>query len=153
MTLETRIARLEAAEAIRNLKARYCELCDSGYPADPLAALFTQDAVWDGGEVLGVHHGREAIGRFFSTMPSTLSFAIHHVTNPRIEVAADADSATGHWLLLQAATDPTGQHAMWLAGTYEDEYVRSGDEWLFRRVTLSTRFLAPYERGWAAAKG
>jgi hypothetical protein len=151
MTLETRIARLEAAEAIRNLKARYCELCDTGYQAAPLAALFTPDAVWDGGEALGVHHGREAIGRFFVAMPSTLSFAIHHVTNPRIEVAADAASATGHWLLLQTATDPTGRQAMWFAATYEDEYVRTGEDWLFSRVTLSTRFLAPYERGWAAA--
>jgi hypothetical protein len=150
--IELRIARLEAAEAIRNLKARYCELCDSGYRADELATLFTDDATWDGGSSLGVHEGRAAIRQFFNTMPSIVSFAIHHVTNPRIEVAADANTATGHWLLLQTATDSNTRRAFWYAATYEDEYVRLGADWRFRRVVLSPRFLAPYDRGWAAAE-
>jgi hypothetical protein len=150
MTVDDRIARLEAAEAIRNLKARYCELCDTGYRADELAALFVDDAIWDGGPALGVHEGRDAIRRFFEEMPTTLAFAIHHVTNPRIEVAADANSAVGHWLLLQVATSARRGQALWLAATYEDEYVRVGGEWRFKRVVLATRFLAPYESGWGA---
>jgi hypothetical protein len=152
MTLDLRVARLEAAEAIRNLKARYCELCDAGYRAEELAELFVEDATWDGGTALGRHEGRAAIRRFFEGMPSMISFAIHHVTNPRIDVAADAASATARWLLLQAATDATGDQAMWFAAAYEDEYVRVDGNWRFTRVALSTRFLAPYERGWGTSR-
>jgi SnoaL-like protein len=45
MTVEARLARLEAAEQIRALKACYGELCDSGYDAENLAELFVEDAV------------------------------------------------------------------------------------------------------------
>lgn len=39
-------------ESIKQLEARYCAACaacDDGYDPDRLAALFTEDAVWDGG--------------------------------------------------------------------------------------------------------
>jgi hypothetical protein len=32
--LETRIAKLEAVEEIRRLKARYADVCDTGYDPD-----------------------------------------------------------------------------------------------------------------------
>jgi ketosteroid isomerase-like protein len=148
MTLETRIAQLEAAEAIRRLKAHYCDLCDDGYDADALAQLFTPDAVWDGGQ-LGRFEGRDAIRRFFAGTARALSFAIHHVTNPAIAVADDAQSATARWYLLQAATLTQRNRAVWIAGRYEDELVRVGDAWRFRSVTLRTRFFTPYASGWA----
>ena len=62
--LDRRIRRLEDLEAIKQLKARYAALCDANYDADGLAALFTADAVWDGGQ-LGKSEGREAIRQFF----------------------------------------------------------------------------------------
>ena len=58
------VRQLADIESIRQLKHRYCELCDADYDADALAALFTDDAVWDGGP-MGAHHGRDAIRRFF----------------------------------------------------------------------------------------
>ena len=82
-------------------------------------------------------------------MPARLSFAIHHVTNPLITVSADAMSAKGRWYLLQTATTVQGNRAIWFAATYHDEYVRVGDNWLFKEVLLKGRFVAPYERGWA----
>ena len=47
--LEARIQTLEDTNAIRNLKARYAELCDDNYNPDGIAALFVEDAVWDSG--------------------------------------------------------------------------------------------------------
>ncbi|MYG14649.1 MAG: hypothetical protein F4171_17925 [Gammaproteobacteria bacterium] len=76
VNIESRMRRLEAAEQIRLLKARYCDLCDAGYPADALCSLFTDDGVWDGGE-MGIFSGREALHRFFSNMPTTQPF-LHH---------------------------------------------------------------------------
>ena len=135
--IEQRLARLEAIEAVRVLKARYCELCDSGYPADELAALFTEDALWDGGADLGRHEGREAIRSFFAGMPDTLAFAIHHVTNPQIEVDDDLTSAVGRWRLLQIARPAGGGASFWLAGEYHDRCSLDGQGWRFASVTLS----------------
>ena len=45
--MEQRLQALEDAEAIRNLKARYAALCDAQYDADGIAALFTEDALWE----------------------------------------------------------------------------------------------------------
>ena len=55
--LETRLARLEAVEEIRVLKARYAAVCDTGYDPDGMTPLFTTDAVWDGGDRFGRHEG------------------------------------------------------------------------------------------------
>jgi hypothetical protein len=38
--IERRLRVLEDAEAIRNLKARYADLCDNQYDADGIAKLF-----------------------------------------------------------------------------------------------------------------
>ena len=47
--LESRVRTLEDTDAIRNLKARYAELCDDNYNPDGIAELFVEDAVWESG--------------------------------------------------------------------------------------------------------
>jgi limonene-1,2-epoxide hydrolase len=74
--IERRLQVLEDAEEIRNLKARYAALCDDHYNADGIAALFTEDAVWDS-PGLGRFAGREAIRAFFQGAGEIISFAIH----------------------------------------------------------------------------
>lgn len=148
MSTALRIERLEAAEQIRRLKTHYCDLCDDGYDAAALAALFTEDAVWDGGQ-LGVFKGREAVRRFFQRMPQILSFAIHHVTNSTIDVSDDATGARGRWYLLQAATVSQGNRAVWIAGRYDDQFTKVADDWRFKRVAIQTKFFTPYDAGWA----
>lgn len=145
LTLESRIQRLEDIEAIRQLKHRYCAFCDEDYNADKLAPLFTEDAVWDGGP-MGRFEGRDAIHAFFSATTEAVPFAIHHVTNPIIEV--EGDVATGHWYLWQPMTFAATGQAIWLAARYEDRYRRHNDEWRFEHVQLTLRALTPYEEGW-----
>jgi hypothetical protein len=148
MDLEDRLRRVEAAEEIRCLKARYCDLCDDGYDADALTALFADDAVWDGGE-LGCFEGRRRIHRFFQNMPNVMSFALHHVTNSAVNVDGTGRQATARWYLLQTATLRENNSAVWLMARYEDELVYVGDAWKFQRVTLRSRVFSPYEDGWA----
>ena len=148
MSIDTRVLRLEAAEQIRILKADYCDLCDAGYPADALCELFTEDGVWDGGE-MGVYEGRDKVHRFFTTMPGIMSFAIHHVTNSAVEVNEDATAARGRWYLIQTATLTETNEAVWLAARYEDDLVLEGDKWKFRKVTLRSRFYTTHKDGWA----
>ncbi len=154
--LEARLRRLEDAEAIRELKARYGELVDSRYgPEGPLppaelepiarelAGLFTEDAVWDAGGRLGVCEGREAIYRRF--LEPTLLASRHFFVKPRIRVEGDVAHAT--WDLLAPCTTPDGR-ARWMAGVEEDEYAREGGLWLHRRMKLRVLFFEP--RGGAA---
>lgn len=157
--LETRLRAAEDVLAIERLKARYGELVDRCYGpagvveraelerlADEIASLFTEDAVWDGGEALGRFEGRDAIrGRFLE--PRT-SFAFHLFVKPSIEVSGDR--AQGSWYVL-APCALGGGRAYWMAGVERDEYERVGGVWRHRRMELRTVFLAPYERGWARA--
>jgi ketosteroid isomerase-like protein len=145
-TLEERIRALEDIERIKDLKARYAAACDNNYDADAIAALFTEDAIWDGG-ALGKAEGRERIRRFFRRAPEFFPFAIHNVMNPDIEV--EGDRATGRWYLLQPATRADGNRAVWLAAVYNDEYARVGGQWRFKHLRVSANFLTSYDEGWA----
>jgi ketosteroid isomerase-like protein len=147
--LARRLQVLEDSEAIKKLKARYCAYCDNNYDADGIAALFTEDAVWDGGS-FGKHEGREAIRTFFRGAPKLLTFAIHQVMNPLIEV--QGERATGKWYLFQPCTLAEGNQAAWLAARYEEEYVKVGGEWKFTQLKVFSSFMTPYEQGWAKKK-
>jgi len=149
--LETRIRRLEAIEAIRLLKARYARFCDDAYNAELIAPLFAEEAIWDGG-VLGRYEGRQAIREFFSNASSVMPFAIHHITNPEIEIDASGDRATGRWRLWQPCIHAVGEQALWMAGSYRDRYRREGDGWVFEDVLINLEMLSPYEAGWSAAR-
>jgi uncharacterized protein (TIGR02246 family) len=145
-TIEERLRVLEDIEEIRKLKARYAAACDDNYDADAIAALFTEDALWDGGS-LGKADGRAAIRKFFSRAAEFFPFAIHNVMNPIIEV--EGDRATAQWYLLQPATMAKGNQAVWLAAVYHDEYVRHDGRWMFKKLSVKPHFLTPYEEGWA----
>ncbi len=146
--LIARVRRLDDIEQIKQLKARYCAYCDDNYDAEGIASLFTEDGVWDGG-ALGKGEGRAGIVKFFQRASSAFTFAIHNVMNPIIEV--DGDNATGRWYLMQPLTRRSGdsESAMWLAGRYEDDYVRVDGEWKFQSLRFFTRMLTPYDEGWA----
>lgn len=154
--LEARIRVLEDVESIRRLKARYGELVDCRYRkgrpvgakelsvlADEIAALFTEDAVWDGGSSLGVCRGRAAIRERFAE--PTLHFSWHFFVKPQIRV--EGDRATARWDILAPCTS-RDDRALWMAGVEDDTYQRIGDQWLHSRMELEVVFMAPYERGW-----
>jgi uncharacterized protein (TIGR02246 family) len=144
--LARRVQALEDVEAIKRLKARYAAFCDAGYDADGIAALFAEDAVWDGG-LFGRYEGREAIREFFRGVSSQITFALHYMTNPIVEVV-DGETATGRWYLFQACTFADGNQAIWGGARYDEEYVKRDGEWLFKRLQLISSFWTPYDAGW-----
>ena len=93
--LERRLAKVEAAEEIRRLKAHYAEICDTGYEPDRMRPLFTRDAVWDGGERFGRYEGVDAVCGFFAGVSSQITWALHYMVAPRITIADDLQTATG----------------------------------------------------------
>jgi len=143
--LAQRVQTLEDIEAIKRLKARYADACDRGYDADTLASLFAEEAVWDGG-TFGRYEGREAIRAFFQGVSSDITFAMHYMMNPIIEV--DGDTATGEWHLFQTCTFADGNQAIFGAARYDEEYRRIDGEWQFWRLALISSFWTPYEEGW-----
>ena len=150
LTIEQRLQRLEDESAIKALKAKYCEHCDNSYDPDGIAGLFTQGGVWDGG-FMGRFEGREKIRAHFAGTSAMMGFAIHHVTNPIIEV--DEDRASGQWYLWQPCTQTGAQtrknRAIWLAARYRETYVRADGGWLFDQMIIDPKMFAPYEGGWA----
>ena len=50
LDLAARIARLEAIEAIKQLKARYFEHCDRNYEYEAITALFARDGGFEAGK-------------------------------------------------------------------------------------------------------
>jgi hypothetical protein len=154
--LEERLAAVEAVQEIHNLKARYGELVDSRYAkggprpaaelariADEIVLLFSEDAVWDGGERLGLWQGRAKIRERF--LEPTLGFTLHYFVKPQIEVAGDV--ARGRWDILAPITYADGR-AGWMAGVEHDEYARVGGRWLHTRMKLDVAFMGPGQDGW-----
>lgn len=142
--IEQQVQTLEDIEAIRKLKARYCLAVDVR-DEEGFVSLFTEDAVWDGGSI-GRYEGREAIRGFFRAIPQTLAFALHYVMNPIITV--QGERATGTWYLLEPCTTVKDNQAVWGAARYEEEYVKVGGAWKFRRLQLLSSFWTPFDQGW-----
>jgi len=149
LPLEERVARLEAVEALKRLKARYCAYCDNNYDPEGLASLFTQKGVWDG-DTFGRYVGRDEIKSFFQRTSGNIIFAAHLVLNPIIEIK-DADHAIGKWRLIMPATvQENGQkEARWLIAAYDECYVRVDGAWFFELLKLHVNFYEPHAIGWA----
>ena len=144
-TLEARIRRLEDIEAIRQLKAHYCQACDDDHNPDRVAACFVEDGLWASNT--GVRaEGHAAIKRFMSGVPGgRIRNSAHMVTNPIITVTGD--SATGHWRLIMLYTGQTPAGDLQyhrIIGFYDEEYVRVDGRWLIKMLRVTVEENGPY---------
>ena len=82
--LEKRITRLEDIEAIKQLKARYCEICDDMHNPDRVASVFVEDAIWESAD-FGKAEGHDGDSRIISQLPKNVQLfsAQHHEPNNR----------------------------------------------------------------------
>lgn len=141
-TLEARIQRLEDLEAIRLLKARYCQACDDDHNPDAVAACFIEDGLWEGANI-GVHaKGHAAIKDYIGGVRASgrVHNPAHMVTNPVIKV--DGDRATGDWRFLMMYADRGDARVPRfhrIIGIYQDEYVRTPDGWLMSRLCVTVQ--------------
>ena len=154
-TLEEKIQTLEDLEAIKQLKARYALLADQRYGkrqrdlnvlAGEMAKLFTEDAVWDGGE-RGIYHGRKELYEHFRKPRQSFTahyFILRHMSNER-------DKAHGSWLLWMPATS-LNNTAFWMAGQENEDYIKIKSQWLISRLKLALFFETPYDQGWVKSK-
>lgn len=160
ISLEDRVARLEAIEDIRRLKARYAELADAKYVRNPhrkkagrdleeavaaQAACFTEDVEWDAGP-FGTLLGRAALAESFAAKP--FWFTLHGYMNPVIDV--DGDMASGrwlHWLLVSHEGTARATHMM----AYSNErYRRVDGAWQISHMRLDILFDVPFGAPWTS---
>ncbi len=142
-----RLEALEAEAAIRRLMAEYLATRDfEEEKGRHIASLFVPDGIWEGkglfAPILGSHHGREAIEQRFS---KPMPFSVHIAGCESISV--HGDEAIGRWVFLQPSTI-NGQ-AHWVAGRYDNEFVRVDGQWKFKHIRVVGIFSSPYEDGWA----
>jgi len=144
--LARRIQVLEDIEAIKQLKYLYGQICDDKYNPDEMEKLFTEDAIWDGGEKFGVYKGKKAIKEFFAGVSKNLVFAVHYFLQPIIKITSET-TAEGSWYLWQQSTLGDGK-AIWLAAREDEKYEKVNGKWLFKEIKLTVFFATPYEEGW-----
>jgi hypothetical protein len=155
VALQVRVSSAEAILAIQALKADYGELVDRRFSrgtvvdretldlvVDEITELFTEDAVWDGGSVLGSARGRKAIAQRLRA--PTLTFSRHLFTKPRIRV--DGRIASARWDLLCPCRTPDGR-SWWMCGYEDDEYLLEAGAWRHTSMRLTTVFMSETGEG------
>lgn len=148
--LTRRLTRLEDIESIKQLKARYCEICDDGHNPDRIITLFTEDGIWEG-RGIGRAQGHAAIRSLFEGFGRMMSFSQHMVMNPIIDV--DGDQARGTWYFFGPFTFRRNNQAKWQSTRYDEAYRKIDGEWKFVRLTVAGPGIsADYETGWAGPK-
>jgi SnoaL-like domain len=135
--------RLEAIEAIKQLKARYFRCMDTkdwaGYEA-----VFTPDVVVDVAQEMppgeqGVIHGAaEFVGFNRGHIEDVLT--VHHGHMPEIEITSPT-TATGIWSMEDKLQWPEGNgspmRAMHGYGHYTETYEKLDGEWRIKTMTLT----------------
>jgi hypothetical protein len=144
--IERRLTRLEDIEAIKQLKARYCEICDDDHNPERITSVFAEDGIWESAE-FGTGKGHAEIRKLFQGFQKLIEFSQHNIMNPIIEV--HNDRATGEWYFMGPFKFRAGQQARWLALQYKDDYVKLNGQWKYKHLRVNLRLSAPYEEGWA----
>ena len=148
--LAARITRLEDLESIKQLKSRYCEICDDNHNLDLITTIFTDDGIWEG-EGIGRAVGHGEIVKLFTGFQNAISFSQHMVQNPIIEV--DGNSGTGRWYFFGMFTYYKNQQTRWQAARYHENYEKVNGIWKIKHLRIAPPVVsARYETGWKNGK-
>jgi hypothetical protein len=153
LTLEQRIARLEAIEDIRALKSAYhTYINDTQF--GKVAPLFTDDAyvklsyLMPGGRPWV---GKDEISASFASMENTsLQSQVKQFLHNHVVEMTGHTTATGTGLLI--AFYGVGEQSFYVAGKYTEDYERVDGRWLFKKMVLGLYFTVPLQAGWAGRK-
>jgi ketosteroid isomerase-like protein len=139
MTLEERMTRLEDIEAIKQLKARYAEICDDMHNPDRITSVFAEDAIWESPD-FGKAVGHAEIKALFTRFQQMFSFSQHNMMNPIITVTGNR--ATAIWYIMGPWTYTATGEEKWFALRYDDDYVKINGEWKYAHLRARMRMVA-----------
>lgn len=134
-TLEQRIARLEALEAIKQLKYSYFYHCDQKQPEKVRACFADGPVKIEYGRVGNFEKADDMVAIFAKLACAEHIVEMHHAQNPQIEILSDS-TARATWGIFYYLIDTQQQITTQLGGFYEDEYRCIDGEW---KIT-ATRF-------------
>lgn len=128
MHIEQRLARLEAIEAIRCLKARYFQACDAKQP-ERVRDCFAAGSIDLQFGRIGSFTDRDQLVQVFSQLACQEHIIeMHHGQNPQIEIIRE-DAAEASWGLYYYMIDTRRQLLTQLAGVYDDGYALIDGRW------------------------
>jgi uncharacterized protein (TIGR02246 family) len=148
-----RLMALEDVRAIEQLKYRYAAFCDNKYDPEGIASLFVDDGRWVVDGEGGSMTGHEEIKAHFRALSEKIPWALHFIIAPRVELAADGQTATGYFYLLclatiQSSQDSSKNDAVILTLNYTDQFVKHNDTWYFKELRGRTHQVSNWDQGW-----
>jgi ketosteroid isomerase-like protein len=155
--LQQRLERLEAARSISACMHEYMHLCDhldAGFDLDPLLALFTEDAIWEGrgkryAGTFGRCEGATAVRDMFAKYtrpPAHFGLNVHFLTSERINVDSETE-ALGEWVLLQTATFADGRSQL-SSARLEVRFRQQAGAWRISHFQTESLFNRPVATPW-----
>ncbi len=154
--LEKRIGRLEDIQQIEQLLHRYVYMLVTMDFDHIFDACFAQERpdvsiqASDSGVYIGAEHIKERFfGKFMGfikTVPG--AFTMHLTCGPVIEIAPDGTRARSVALSPGCATDPQDREALWIWGTFADDYIKENGVWRILHHAFIPLFRTPYDKGW-----
>ncbi len=151
--LQRRVQQLEDMEAIKKLKARYLNACDSKDPEGAKNCFAEGEVFIDMGHV-GVFRTREEFAALYKAagcLPFILD--MHHGANAEIEFTG-SDHARALWALEYRNFNLRDKTVTFVSLIYHDEYARIGGYWKITRSVseFKTALHCSYESGKLAAR-
>lgn len=151
--LAARLTRLEDVRAIEQLKYRYANYCDNHYDPEGIASLFVENGRWVVDGEGGSMTGHEEIKAHFRALSDKITWALHYMIAPQIDVAEDGQSATGRFYLLclftiENSQDPTQKDPVILTINYTDQFVKRDGTWYFQELLGRTHQVSNWDKGW-----
>lgn len=154
--LEKRLAHLADMQEIEQLFNRYVYMLvtmDFDNIYDECFSQTRSDVsiqASDSGVYIGGEHIKERFfGKFMNfikTVPG--AFTMHLASNLTIEVSEDGTKARSVALSPGCATDPQNREALWIWGTFRDDYIKENGEWRILHHAFVPLFRSPYDKGW-----
>ena len=126
--LSLRLQRLEAIDAIKQLKARYLMACDTKQPEQMRDCFLDGDIVIDYGPVGRFSHRDQLVDTFIEFGCHPYMLEMHHGHNPIIDITSNA-SAQGSWELFYQLINTKNKTITQLAIIYYDQYRSIDGEW------------------------
>jgi len=128
MELGQRIARLEAVEAIKKLKAKYFFACDNKQPEVVRSCFVDGDMHIDYGRVGSFSNADDMVAIYTKYACKDHIVEMHHAQNPQVTIISDTQ-AGATWGLFYYMIDTRHNTVTQLAGFYEDDYRCVDGEW------------------------
>ena len=146
-SIVARIEALEAHQAIGRLITDLGQAFDTGPDPEALRRLFSADALFridQYGDLIGADGIADGVA---GNANSGFRWTLHYLVSPRIDRAADRQSAKIEFMLWEPATAASGR-SYWIAGSYAAEAAQIAGAWRFTRLELKADLISHYPEGW-----